>query len=204
VNTATETRALHARFLEILPRIELHGRIYFRFLRSSQQKEEALAEMAALAWKWFQRLVERGKDPTRFPSALATFAARAVKSGRRLCGQERTKDALSPQAQQRHGFLVSRIPDYSTLEGNPFDEALRDNVQTPVPDQVAFRIDFPAWLRRLGQRNRRVAEEMALGNQTMDMAKKYGLSSARISQLRRELHADWMRFCDVPCQCQES
>ena len=204
MSTATETHALHSRFLEILPRVELHGRIYFRFLRCSQQREEALAEMIALAWKWFQRLVERGKDPTQFPSALATFAARAVKSGRRLCGQERTKDALSPQAQQRHGFLVSRIPDYSTLEGNPFDEALRDNVQTPVPEQVAFRIDFPAWLRRLGQRNRRVAEEMALGHQTRDMAKKYGLSSARISQLRRELHADWMRFCDVPCLCPES
>ena len=142
MSTATETHALHSHFLEILPRIELHGRIYFRFLRCSQQREEALAEMIALSWKWFQSLVERGKDPARFPSALATFAARAVKSGRRL--------------------------------------------------------------RRLGQRNRRVAEEMALGHQTRDMAKKYGLSSARISQLRRELHADWMRFCDVPCLCPES
>ena len=79
---------LHARFLSILPRIATHGRVYFRHLRRTDQ-EEAVQEMVALCWKWFVRLVARGKDATRFPSALASYAARAVRSGRRACGQER-------------------------------------------------------------------------------------------------------------------
>jgi hypothetical protein len=31
--------------------------------------------MVALAWRWYVRLVKRGKDPSQFSSALASFAA---------------------------------------------------------------------------------------------------------------------------------
>jgi len=42
---------LHAVFLaDILPRVEQHGRVYFRHLKCLHAKEEALAEMRALAW----------------------------------------------------------------------------------------------------------------------------------------------------------
>ena len=47
------------------------------------RREEVIQEMVALCWKWFVRLAERGRDATRFPSALATYAAKAVRSGRR-------------------------------------------------------------------------------------------------------------------------
>src|SRR5262249_18021954 len=83
---------LHVDFPAILPRIEAHGRTYFRHLKCAHRKEEALAEMRALAWKWFVRLVQRGKDPTAFVSATAVYAAKAVHSGRRVCGHERAKD----------------------------------------------------------------------------------------------------------------
>ena len=89
-----------------MPRIERHGRVYFRGLKDADKLEEAIAEMVALSWKWFLRLVERGRDPARFPSAIAAFAARAVRSGRRLCGQERAGDVLSPLARRRRGFAV--------------------------------------------------------------------------------------------------
>jgi len=38
-----------------------------------------------------------------------------------------------------------------------------EDYQTPVPDQVCFRIDFPEWLSRLPNRDRRVAEALANG-----------------------------------------
>ena len=56
---------------------------------------------------------------------------------------------LSPVAQQRRGFTVSPLPDGSSLAGNVFDEALTDNTITPIPDQVVFRLDWPAWLATL-------------------------------------------------------
>src|SRR5262245_25894641 len=94
---------LQRQFLMLRPRIELHARLYFRGVTCSQKKDDCIAETLAIAWKWFIRLIEKGKDPTRFPSVLAAYAARAVKSGRRLCGQLKAKDVISEVAQKRHG-----------------------------------------------------------------------------------------------------
>src|SRR5262249_26078117 len=94
----------------VLPRVEAHGRIYFRHVKCPDRKEELLAEMCGLAWKWFITLVRRGKDVLAFVSALANYAARAVNSGRRVCGHERAKDVLSPVARRLHGFAVEALP----------------------------------------------------------------------------------------------
>src|SRR5262245_37124236 len=69
---------LHAAFLHILPRIEGHGQVYFRHLKSPEAREEAIAEMTALCWRWFIRLHERGKNPDGFVSAFASFAAKTA------------------------------------------------------------------------------------------------------------------------------
>src|SRR5262249_31751755 len=95
--------------LTLLPRIELHGRIVFRQLHCLHQRQEAVAEMTGLGWKWCVRLQERGKDPAGFPGALVAFAARAVKSRRRLCGCEKPRDVLSRRAQRGHDFTVAPL-----------------------------------------------------------------------------------------------
>src|SRR5262249_8132301 len=146
--------SLQAAFLAILPRIELHARIVFRNVPCAVTQADCLAETIALAWHWYVRLARRGKDAAQFVAALARFAAAAVKNGRRLCGQERTNDVLSGQAQRLHGFTVAPLPAVSTRAGTPVEEALHDNRQSPVPDQAAFRIDFPEWLATLTDRDR--------------------------------------------------
>jgi hypothetical protein len=187
--------ALHRRFLEIVPAIERHGHVYFRHLRCWHRFQEVLAEMTALCWKWFVRLVEQGRDAADFPTTLATYAARAVRSGRRLCGQERARDVLSSRAQQLKHFAVQSLPDQdSGSDDNRTIEALRDNTKSPPDEQAAFRIDFPDWLARLGDRNRRIAQDMAMGERTTDLAVRYGTSQARISQLRTAFRDDWRRF----------
>jgi hypothetical protein len=185
--------ALHcieSQFLVALPRIQAHARIAFRFVRCHHRREECVAEASALAWHWYRRLCERGKDPNGFITALATFAARQVRCGRRLCGQEAGKDMLSPLAQTRHRFAAQPILD----ESCPSLASLRENTRTPVPIQAAFRLDFPRWLASLGDRHRRIAEDLMAGEQTKDVAAKYELTPGRISQIRNELRRDWPRF----------
>lgn len=203
---------LHAAFLTVLPRIELHGRIAFRGLRCPHHKEEAVAEMIGLSWLWFVRLLERGKDPVAFASRIADFAARHVRAGRGLNGIESGRDVLSSVAQRRHDFRVGALPStstsheerYASVRGqrkqDAFEECLRDNTVTPVPEQVCFRLDFPAWLTTLTGRERRLVRELARSERTLDLSRTFDLSPARISQLRRELHDDWRRFLgdDVP------
>jgi hypothetical protein len=177
-----------------LPRIETHARIYFRIIRCPDKRADRIAETIALAWMWFLKLEERGKDATQFVSAIATFAVKAVKSGRRLTGVERAKDVMNGRTQHRFGFVVEKLPDFSTLSENPIAEALADNTRTPPPDAAAFRVDFPRWLQSLPQRDRRLAKELMVGERTVATAHRFRMSPARVRQLRRELCQDWARF----------
>jgi hypothetical protein len=203
---AAPIRLLHARFLQVLPRIQTHAEIHFRHLRCPGRRDDAIAEVVALAWKWFLRLSERDKDVGEFVSTVADFAVRHVRSGRKLCGQERSKDVMSPVAQRLHSFRVEPLNDprrsHDGLFSDPhgqdmrdvFEERLRDNTVTPPDDQAAFRIDYPVWLSQLGDRNRRIAEDMALDHSTKELATRHRLSQGRISQLRRGLYMDWRWF----------
>src|SRR6266702_1275048 len=116
----------------VLPRIEAHGRVYFRHVRCKHRKEELLAEMAALSWRWFVRLVRRGKDVLKFVSTLAIYAARAISSGRRVCGRERARDAMSVSAQRNRGLAVASLPEVGTPLSGPLADALVDNTVSPV------------------------------------------------------------------------
>src|SRR4051812_43145507 len=49
--------------------------------------------------------------------------------------------------------------------------------------------------RASSDRRRRITEDLLMGERTMDVAGRHGLSQGRISQLRRELMHDWRRFC---------
>jgi len=199
---------IHTAFLSILPRIEVYAQVYFRHVRCPQCRDDAIAETIAISWRWFLRLIEQGKDPLTFVYRIADFATRHVRSGRRLCGQEKDKDAMSPRAQQRHGFVVGSLPSsnatpyediYGAVGGqrklDAFEERLQANTQTPIPEQVCFRMDFPAWLETLTPRERRMIREMANNERTLDLSRHFDVSPARISQIRLELHDDWARFC---------
>jgi hypothetical protein len=175
---------LNAAFVVLLPRIELHARIRFRQVPCPQRRDDAVAETVALAWCWFVKLAGRGKDATQFVTRLADFAGRHVFNGRRLCGPERTSDVLSTM--QRHQDERTAVQFYA--------EELPDERYSPVPDQVALKCDFPAWLNTLRGRDRRVAEELAAGRQTREVARQFDLSPARVHQLRQIFRRRWLRF----------
>src|SRR5262249_39097625 len=107
---------------------------------------------------------------------------------------ENSKDVLSPTA-RRNGFTVHSLPDRSSMDGSILEEALQDNTQTPVDEQVCFRLDFPAWLLTRSDRDCRMVLDLMRGERTLDVARKYGTTPGRISQLRRDFHQDWSQFC---------
>lgn len=198
----------HNAFLTLLPKIELHARISFNHVKCPATREDKVAECIALAWKWYARLNERGKDVTQFLMVFVYLVARAVKSGRQVAGMEKAKDVMSEQAQRRHGFTVERLPAstsarHQELYGDPngqrrhdaWEERLRDNTMTPPDEQAAFRIDFVAWLNSLTPRERRLVRAMAMNERTQDLARQFDVSPGRISQLRREFRDGWAVFC---------
>jgi hypothetical protein len=192
------TAQAHTHFLARLPLVELHARFAFRHIVCPQERHDAVAEVVALVWKWYCRLLQRGKDPSAFVITLAHFAARHVKAGRRLCGNESSKDVMSRVARSRRGFRLERLKERGPYDEPEWQEALQDNLQTPVPDAAAFRIAFPEWLAAHGERDRRLIEEMAVGERGTRLARKYGVSQGRIAQKRREYRREWERFCGEP------
>jgi hypothetical protein len=184
---------LEARFAALLPVIERYAPMVTR-LRCPGLRADALAELTGLTWAYFIHLARKGRDASQFPASLVYRAAQHVRAGRRLCGQEPMKDPMSWTCQRRRGFTIDRLPDFATLTGNPIEEALHDNAQTPPPEQAAFRIDWPEFLETRSDRDRVLIGQMALGERTRDLADAFNISPARISQLRREFMDDWAKF----------
>jgi len=180
-------------FLTHLPRLQKHARYALRHIPCPDLQSDLIAETVALAWKHFLSLVRRGKDPTTFFATLALRCSQAVRAGRRLAGSERSKDVLSPVARFRHGFTVGALDDQAHDE-DAMAEALVDNTRSEVPDQAAFRIDFPRWRRRFGARKARVLTALMVGERTGHVAAKFGMSQARVSQMRREFLESWEAF----------
>ena len=59
---------------------------------------------------------------------------------------------------------------------------------------AACPIDFEAWLRSLPRRLRKIALTLAAGETTSAAAKRFGVTAARISQLRLRLKGSWDVF----------
>ena len=126
--------ALHTRFLQLLPKIKTHAQIAFRHIPCCHRREDAVQEVCCLGWKWFTRLVERGKDAEDFPMAFAELLARAVRSGRRLVGMNKAKDPMNPLTQRREGFTVelleTLVQNGTTSGQNPRPK--RNHLQPPA------------------------------------------------------------------------
>jgi hypothetical protein len=97
---------------------------------------------------------------------------------------DKAKDVMYPINQQRRGVVVGSLPGYSTLSTNPLVDALADNTVTPPDEQVCFRIDFPNWLASLCNHRGSIAEDRMVGERTLKVADKHGISSVRSTSLR--------------------
>src|SRR5262245_24112589 len=125
-------------FLGALDRIAGHARVAFRGLPAGD-RDEAVAAAVAHAWQAFVRLAGRGRSAARFPSAVARFAVLAVWNGRAVGGRASSRDVLSQLTRRRRGLRV-RSWDEGEADIGPLDPP--PDPRAPVPDQVAFRLDF--------------------------------------------------------------
>ena len=65
---------------------------------------------------------------------------------------------------------------------------------TPIPDQVAFRLDIPRFLATLNERQRAMAADLASGMTTTEAARRYGVTPAAVSQFRSRFKLLLNRF----------
>ena len=177
-------------FLKMLPGIRRYARLALRQLRA-EEREEAIQEVVAAAFCAFGRLVELGREDLAYPTPLARYALARFRSGRRVGSRYGSGDVCSQIAQRQRGFSLQSLTAWA--------EDLADNTSTPVIDQVIFRLDFPAWLGRQSRSQQKLAQFLLVGNTPAEAAQRFGVSRARICQLRGKLRASWQAFqADAP------
>ncbi len=185
-------RRYAAKFLRLLPLIQQLARRTFR-RHTVEEREELIAEVVANCWAAFVRLMDRDREERVFATPLARFAIRQVRDGRRIGSPRNVNDLCSAYAQRRRGFCLERLDRYDQREQRWKEILIEDRHAGPA-DTAAVRIDFADWLRSLPVRPRRVAEKLAIGETTGAVARKFRLSSGRISQMRHELRWHWDDF----------
>ena len=184
--------AWHTGFLAMLPRIQQSARFAFRHLRP-EARQEAVQEVLANAWRAYARLAELDKVNLAYPTVLARYAITQVNEGRQVGNRRNIAEVLSPRAQRRRGFAVQRLDQFDD-QGNAWREiVVQDRHATPA-DVVRVRIDFAEWLKTLSRRMRRIAELLAVGHLAVEVARRFHVSRARISQVQRELKYSWQEF----------
>jgi hypothetical protein len=180
----------------MLPAIRQRAEMSFRKL-CPDLRIEMVDEVIANCLVAYARLVEQGRDHLAFPSALARFAVAQVRQGRRIGARLNIRDVASRYAQHRNGFLVERLDQFDTSTDEWKEVLVEDRRATPA-DTAATRIDFADWLATLSSLRRKIVDCLAMGESTLEVAKRFAVTPGRISQLRREFRASWDEFQGEP------
>lgn len=161
-------------FTNELPELEILGRAWFRGIGFEAQ-DEAIQNTTALAWKYWLRLGERGRAEE--PDMLRKvwwFALKQTRVGRTITGGDGQRGKGRQDVyDRRDGVTVEHI-DFNLFVGD----------RTPILDQVAFRLDLPAFMATLNERQRAMAADLASGMSTSEAARKHGVTPGAVSQFR--------------------
>ncbi len=189
------TPAWHAQFEAMLPTVCRYANRAFRHLNPEARQEE-VQEVICHVCRAIARLAELNQLDRAFPTVLTRFAIKQVKAGRRVGCSLNIHDVSSKHCQLRKKVAVQRLDLFNRSENAWREAVIVDTRAAPVPETVAFRCDFADWLAQLKRRDRRLAEALAVGNRTQEVAKRFHLSDGRVSQLRNELAQSWHAFVE--------
>lgn len=151
-----------------------------RWFLNKDERDDALS----VAWE----LAQKGKGNAK---SIAWYAIRRVRAGRHFAGSTASVDHPKPRG-RKPGI---RWDVYMMENNDPSCEDVTIMNLARLGDDpaelVGFQIDFDAWRERLPERKRQIVDALTGGMSTSDAAAEFAVSWGRISQIRRELEADW-------------
>jgi hypothetical protein len=192
ITTKGQIKTRNERFLELLPKIEHLAKWAFRGC-PREEREEAVAEVVAHAWIGFLGLMDRGLEHKVYATPLAKFAIKRVRSGRCVGCSRNVNDVMSAYAQRERGIQFERLDRYDERRDRWRQILVEDRHAGPA-DTAAARIDLAEWFRLMPRCMRRIAKQLADGDSTGRVARRFQLSNGRISQMRREMRRRWDDF----------
>ncbi len=104
----TSTNDWQSRFVSMLPSIRRTAAFQLSGM-TPEVKEDALAEVVANCFVAYFRLVELGKESLAYPSALAGFAVRQYRAGRRVGNRARRNDVYTTHCRKKNGHELCHL-----------------------------------------------------------------------------------------------
>ena len=151
-----------------------------------EDSEELVQDTLATAAEMLQSLEKAGrKIPAK---SVAFYSIQRAKSGRRAY-QSGASDPLSPVFRTRNTSAIVPIdaPMQSEGEGS---RTMSDFIGAPTedPSETALRrIDWESFLGTLASREKQILSCIADGWRNMDIARRFKVTPARITQMKREI-----------------
>jgi hypothetical protein len=179
-------------FVSMLPQIVGQAEYALRRV-PAEAREELVQEAISQAYGMFASLCRRGQTSLAYATPLTKFAIRHVRAGRRFGSSVNARDVTSLSGRASSGVAIKRLDQFDRRKGE-WREVLVEDRTAGQAEIAAARINCATWLGSLSRRQRAIACTLASGESTGRTARKFGLSAARISQLRAWLHEHWRRF----------
>lgn len=165
---------IQAEFNDRLPWMTRMARACFSSLAAAA-KEEAIQNTLALCWLRWTQLYAAGRSDVDVKNVL-WFSVQQTKAGRQPHDQGRKHDALD-----------------HTEGPNVYVVASRND---SIPDVVQTSVDFESFTQsRLSSRDREVLQDILFSDlSNQEIARKWALTSGRVSQLRREIVTEYRKY----------
>jgi len=177
---------LHDSFVRQLPELEVMGLAYFRDY-GPEARDEAIQNTRCLAWKYWVRLAQKGQATDEgMLRSIWWYAQKQTRVGRTITrgGGERGRGRQDVYDRPRGVAVGSHDLNYYIGQA------------TSIPDAVAFRLDIPAFLATLTERQRAMASDLGGGMTTGEVARKHGVTPGAVSQFRTRFKLLLDRFYD--------
>ena len=183
-------------FEELLPKMLRQFRYFAgKVLRLRRDRfADALQDLVGIALEIYRSLIRRGK--TAFYSPIVRYSIKRYKAGRRCTGSN-TTDILSHQAQIM-GRSETCSLDQLNDEGDVDTRYFMQDKTTDVFHAIQMQMDYQDWYHRQSTRDQQIIEDLAMGETTTAVAKKFGVSPALISIKRKNFAKSWNWFIDPP------
>jgi hypothetical protein len=138
----------------------------------AEAQAEAVQNALALTWRAYHALILKGRggEPDIIRNTL-WYAIRQTRCGRRAEGESRAQDAYKRARRGTVQFQRAELRHFVSDD-------------TPVPEAVSFRLDVPAFLATLSDRQQRMAESLMTGMRTKECADEFRVTPGAVSQFR--------------------
>jgi hypothetical protein len=162
---------------------QIARRIARRTFAGHWDADNLMNDVESIAWD-----EERRAGPTASASQIAVNALKKVKVGRQF--SESVRSITTSRFDRR-----SKRP--SNLCRVEFKDVAADDLWPT--EAVPNWLFYEDWLDTLDSRRREIAQSLAAGGRTGEVAADFDVSDSRIAQMRREFETSWKEFeacCD--------